>query len=153
MRSSLSFWPSKAAFRGKGGGLDQGAPLGPVAKRRQRIDRGCCITAGARQGLGQRPAPFDETDCLFEIARPLVQLLDRTLPKCSLLFVAAREGEKDRQGDLAVAEIVADGFAKLAGKRREVEHVVDQLEGDPEIAPKAVERLLFLGRPLGHHSA
>ena len=73
--------------------------------------------------------------------------------KARSAFVAAGERDKDGQRDLAVAEIVADALAELGWMRREVEHVVDQLKSDAEIAAKPIERLLLLQRPLGHHRA
>ena len=66
---------SKAAVAGEGGGGDQGAALGAVAKRRQRVDRGGGIAAGARQGLGERAAALDQLDRAFEVARLLIHRL------------------------------------------------------------------------------
>jgi hypothetical protein len=51
-------------------------------------------------------------------------------------------GEDHGQGDLAVAEIVADALAHRLGVGRIVDRVVDQLEGDAEIASIGVERVL-----------
>ncbi len=119
---------------------------GGVGENRQRLDRLGGVGAGARQGLGQRAAPLDEPHRAVEIARPCSPVFERAPPERALLGVAAGIGDDDRQGHLAVAEIVADRLAELVLLRREIEHVVDQLEGDAEIAAEALERLLFLGR-------
>jgi hypothetical protein len=55
-------------------------------------------------------------------------------PKRPLFFIAARESEEDRQGDFASAKIVADALAELGLPCGKIEHVVDQLEHEPEIA-------------------
>src|SRR3979411_1815047 len=49
---------------------------------------------------------------------------------------------------LAGAESVADRFADFAWVRREIEHVVDQLIGDTEVAAKPGERLFLVAWPL-----
>ncbi len=62
-------------------------------------------------------------------------------------------GQDDRQGDLALAEIVADGLAQLFLARRIIEHIVDQLEGDAEIEAIGFQRVFLDLGPLGHHGA
>jgi hypothetical protein len=59
-------------------------------------------------------------------------------PKRRLFLIAARESEEDRQGDFASAKIVADALAELGLPCGKIEHVVDQLERDPEIARRRV---------------
>src|SRR5437867_852253 len=125
--------------------LDQRAPHRPVAKEGQRVGRLGGVMAGAGQRLGQGAAPLDKPDRMFEVARILLARLQRAAPERALLRIAAGKGDQDRERDLAVAEIVADRLAELALARREVEHVVDQLIGDPEIAAKPLQ-CLFLGR-------
>ena len=58
---------------------------------------------------------------------------------------SAGVGEDHRQGHLAVAEIVADALAHSRRVGRIIDDVVDQLEGDAEVAAVALERdLRFL---------
>ena len=61
----------------------------------------------------------------------------------------ARVSEDHRQGHLAVAEVVADALAHGRCVRRIIDRVVDQLEGDAEVAAIAFERLLGLLAGLG----
>src|SRR5438874_275670 len=97
--------------------------------------------------------PLDESGRVFEVRRALIHFFERAAPEIALLLVAAGKGEKDRQRHLAVAEVVAEAFADLALARRKVEHVVDQLEGDPEIAAEPIERRLLLMWPFGDNRA
>src|SRR3546814_9788944 len=92
-------------------------------------------------------------DGLLEIAVALVLVLQAAAPERPLGGVAALQGEHHRQGDLAVAEIVAHRLAELRLQGRVVEHVVDELEGDAEAAAEALQRRLLRGRPVGHHGA
>ena len=62
---------------------------------------------------------------------------------------AAGVSEDHRQGDLAVAEIVAVALAHGRAVVGIVDRVVDQLEGDAEVAAIAVERALDLLVALG----
>src|SRR5437764_1863453 len=140
----LRFCGSEPAFGGEGRRLGERAAKGAGGKRRQGLDRGGGIGAGAGQGFGQGAVPLDKPESAFEIARALLALFQGAAPEGALLAVAARISEDDRQGDLAVAEIVADRFPELARVRREIEHVVDQLIGDPEIAPEAPQRFFLL---------
>src|SRR5262245_10074492 len=105
------------------------------------MDRRSGIGTGARQGLGDRAMAFDERDRPFEVARPLIQILDCAMPERALIAIAAREGDQDRQSDFAITEIVTDALAELALPRRKVEHVIDQLEGDPKVTAVTIERL------------
>src|SRR5689334_1261909 len=105
---------SEPAFGGKGRRLGKRAAKGAGGKRRQGIDRGGGIGAGAGQGFGQGAVPLDKPQSTFEIARALLALFQCAPPEGALLAVAARISEDDRQGDLAVAEIVADRFAEFA---------------------------------------
>src|SRR5215472_8611466 len=92
-------------------------------------------------------------DRLLAISSPLILILDRAASECALLIVAAGVRKENRQSYLAIAEIIADALTELGHMRREVEHVVDQLESDAEIAAKPVERRLLLRRALRDHCA
>ena len=84
----------------------------------------------------------------FEIAVDDLALLQRPPPEFALLGRAAAERQHHRQGDLALAEIVADVLAELGRRAAVVERVVDQLEGDAEIgAVAAAGRDLRLAAP------
>src|SRR3546814_16448321 len=63
----------------------------------------------------------------------------RQFPELAFVGAAARIGEDDRQGDLAVAKIVADALAHRLGVGDIVDRVVDELKGDAEIAAEGVE--------------
>src|SRR5580658_6942098 len=142
---------SEGALSGEGGTFLQRAAQRAVREQRQRLRGVGRIGAGPRQRFGQRAVAFEETHRPFEIARALLAFFERAAPEAALLRVAAGEGDQDRQRDLAVAEIVADGFAEFALPRRKIEHVVDQLIGDTKIAAEAFERRLLLGRPIGEN--
>src|SRR5690349_21215649 len=109
---AISQQPSRewlgAALGRKASRGDQRPPLDPIGEQRQRVDRGRRVSAGARQGLGEGAAALDQLDRFLEIASPLVQVFNCAAPERPLPLVAAREGNEDRQGDLAVAEIVPD---------------------------------------------
>src|SRR5215472_2609913 len=62
-------------------------------------------------------------------------------------FSSPRESEEDRQGDFASAKIVADALAELGLPCGKIEHVVDQLECDPQIAAE----IRLCGADLVHH--
>ena len=71
---------------------------------------------------------------MFEVALALVAIGARALPECAFFLAAAPEGKDDREGDLALAEIVSDILAEGGRAAAIVESVVDKLEGDAEIA-------------------
>src|SRR5437763_5091313 len=146
-------WASEPAFGGEAGCFGKGMAQRSRREWRQRLDRRGGVDAGPRQGLDQGAAAFDQPQGAFEIARALLALFQGAPPEGALLAVAAREGDQDRQGDFAVAEIVTDGFAELARARREIEHVINQLIGNAEVAAKPGERLLLIDRALGEDGA
>src|SRR6202030_956326 len=102
------------------------------------------------QGLGESAMSLDECSRVFEVFGTLIHVFQRAAPEGTLRFIPPGEGEKDREGDLAVSEVVADALAELGLPRRKIEHVVDQLEGDAKIAAKTIECCLLLARPLGN---
>src|ERR1700739_3114439 len=87
-------------------GVDEGALFRAIAE----------VVEGAAGERAVMPRPVDrlaqgrmlaqELDRPVEIAAVLVELLERPPPEAALVLVAAPEGEDDRQGDLAVAEII-----------------------------------------------
>ena len=80
-----------------------------------------------------------------EVALVLFALLQRTAPETALLGITTLKCQDHRQGDLAIAEVVADALAEHHLARAVVEHVVDQLEGDAEILAVATQRFDFGG--------
>src|SRR5260370_6637414 len=90
----------------------------------------------------------EERDGAIEIVVAVLEVFQCAPPKAPLVIVAAAEGENDRQGDLALAEIVADRLTEIGLPRRIVEHVVDQLEGDAEIEAESGERRFLRPRPI-----
>src|SRR5947207_4951955 len=111
-----------------------------VAEQAERITRHRAIMAGAFEGVGNGVMAVDQHLRPFEIAVVLVEILDGALPEFAVYGTAAQEGEDHRQGDLALAKIVAYGLAELGLAAGIVERVVDQLEGDAEIHAEALER-------------
>ena len=97
--------------------------------------------------------PFDQAVRLFEIVGTLVELLDGALPELAIDGAAAQEGQDHRQGDLALAEVVADRLAELGFAAGVIEGVVDQLEGDTEIHTEALQRHALGSIAAGHHGA
>ena len=92
-------------------------------------------------------------DRMLEIAVALLAVLQRAAPEFALALVGGAQRQYHRQRDLAVAEIVADALAELRLQRRIVEHVVDELEGDAEIAAEGFEGLLLGLRAAGDDGA
>src|SRR5215472_15413090 len=113
--------------------LVEGAFLRAVAEGGERGAGGGAVGAGTLQRFREGAVGAQEPDRVVEVALLLLQVLERAAPEALLLLVAAAEGQHDRQRDLALAEVVADGLAKLGLARRIVEEVVDQLEGDAEV--------------------
>ena len=50
---------------------------------------------------------------------------ERAAPECALPVIATPERQNHRQGDLALAEIIANGLAEFRLLGRIVEHVID----------------------------
>src|SRR5690606_23817220 len=115
----------------------------------QRVPRDRAVVPRPLDRVVERAMPAHPVKGAHQIALALVEVLKRAAPEAALLLRAAPVGEHDRQGDLAVAEIVAHGLAELGLARRVVERVVDELEGDAEIEAVTVERLLLRRRALG----
>src|SRR5579862_5324036 len=125
--ANAGFPQSEAAFGRKCGGLGQRPAQRAVGKPVEGVDRRAGIGSGAGERLGQRAAAFEDAHRPVEVAGLLLAVLESAAPERALLGVAAGKGDDDRQGDLAVAEIIANRLAKLGLLRREIEHVVDQL--------------------------
>ena len=83
----------------------------------------------------------------------LLALLQRAAPEAALLGAAAREREDHGQGDLAVAEVVAQALAEHHLARAVVEDVVDQLKRDPDALAIAAQRLGLGGRAIRDQGA
>src|SRR3546814_18010264 len=66
-----------------------------------------------RHGVGKGIVALQALDGLLEIAVALVLVLQAAAPERPLGGVAALQGEHHRQGDLAVAEIVAHRLVEL----------------------------------------
>lgn len=86
------------------GGLERRA-----GKQAKRIARHGAVMTGPLQGVGQRAMTLDQALRLFEIALALIELLQCALPEFAIHGATAQEREDHRQGDLALAEVVADG--------------------------------------------
>src|SRR3546814_10784433 len=82
-----------------------------------------------------------------------MRISDWSSDMCSSDLAAAGDGEQDRQGDLAFAEVVAGILADGGAVGGIVHRVVDQLEGDAEVMAVIVERLGLGGRAAGDDRA
>ena len=72
-------------------------------------------------------------NALSQVALGLFPLFQGAPPEGAFVFVPAAEGQDHRQGDLTVAEIIADGLAQVRLQGRVVEHVIDDLEGNTQV--------------------
>ena len=97
--------------------------------------------------LGHQP------DGVIEVVVADLAFLERPHPEFPFDIVAAAERQHHRQRDLAFAEIVADVLAELCRLAAVVEHVVDELESDPEVHAEAGRRRFFRFRTLAEHRA
>ena len=121
---------------------------GQGRKRRLRPRR---PVEGGRARRRDRAVAGENRLRLRQIARLLVARLDRAPPEGALGRVGGGDGADHRQGELALAEVVADVLARRGRIARIVEHVVGHLEGDPErVAIGAQRRDLRLGRARDH---
>ena len=101
----------------------------------------------------QRVVLADQVDRVGKIIVRAAVTDDRVLPELALVLVAAGIGEDHRQGHLALAEVVALILAHFGSVRIVVDRIVDQLEGNAEIAAIGFERALLLFRTFGNHRA
>src|SRR5690348_11656817 len=96
---------------------------------------------------------LDQRGRVFEVWGALIHVFERAAPEGPLLLVATGEGEKDRQGDLAVAGGGAHSFAELWPPVPKIEHVVDQLKRDSKVPAELIQRGLLALRPFGNYRA
>src|SRR5690606_25045337 len=69
----------------------------------------------------------------------VLALLDRALPESPLLFRSPAIAENHRQGDLALAEVVADILAEILRASAVVERVIHQLEREAQVRAVGLE--------------
>ena len=100
---------------------------------------------GDRAGLAQQAGGMGQIRVADAMAG------DRRLPEGPILVAAPRISEDDGQRHLAIAEIVARILAHRRFVRFIIDRVVDQLEGDAQVAAIDVERLLLLFVPVRDH--
>ena len=110
---------------------------------------GRAVTSGALERGSDRAVALEQTLSRAEVGRGLLEVGQGALPEGPLALVAASVGQEDRQGDLALAEIVADRLAELCLPGAVVERVVDQLEGDADVLAVGRERRLLGLGPVG----
>src|SRR5579863_1890301 len=127
-------WRLMAALETETVRLVERPPFRRIMEDAERAARGFGIEPRPFQRRGERAVVLHQPDGAFEIAVALLAGFEGAAPEFALVFVRRLERQHHRQRDLAVAEIVADRLAELRLPRRIIEHVVDQLEGDAEIA-------------------
>ena len=123
-------------------------------RSRQVVERGArririVVRACARSV--QRVGGVDRGEHVVE--RVEAACADRLAEHRGLRRRAAFDRDDQRQGRLALGEVVADVLAERAGVGRVVEHVVGDLERKPEIEAVARERVFLLRRQPGQHRA
>src|SRR3954469_11421561 len=136
--------PSIGPRDGELDGLGQRRLGLPGGERPQRVDGALAVGAGAGEGVVEGAAVSEQAGGVREIVVGGAAGLDRPAPEMALLLGAAGVGEDDGQSNLAVAEIVAGILAHDAAVGGIVDRIVDELEGDAEVAAVAVERVLDL---------
>src|SRR5215204_5122833 len=90
-------------------------------EERERVARHGAVVAGAVDCVVERPMAAHDRDGPFEISLLALAPDQRARPEFALLRVAAAEGQHDRQGDLALPEIVADVLSELLARAAVVE--------------------------------
>ena len=88
-----------------------------------------------------------------QVVRRLVAVFHGALPEVPFLGGTAAVGQHNGQCDLALAEIVAHALAQLFGRTRIIQRVIDQLEGNAQVAAIGLKCGLFAGGALRHHRA
>ena len=109
---------------------------------RQRVAGDGPIVAGALHGRFDRTVLLHQADRPLKIALLNLGVAQRPFPEIALDIPAAPETEDHRKGDLALAEVITHGFAEMAAVAGIIERIVDQLEGDAEIAAIGFERAI-----------
>ena len=111
------------------------------------------VMAGAFEGCFDGLVLLHQRHGVLKVTIPDLTVGEDAFPENALDVIAAPEAENDRQGDLAFAEIVADGLAEPIGVACVVECVVNELEGDTEIFAVGAQCCLFFGRAGGDGGA
>src|SRR5437016_8757165 len=120
-----------------------------VGEQRQRVLGDRAVMARPLDRVLERAVLGHQAEGDFEVLLRRVALLERASPERALALGAAPEREHHRQGDLALAEIVADVLAELGRLAAVVERVVDELKGDAQIHAERAARGRVLLRPSG----
>ncbi len=100
----------------------------------ERVAGDRAVMARPLHRVAQRVVPLHQAHRLGEIVLADLAVLERALPERPLRLIAAAVAQHHRQRDLALAEIVAHALAERRRLARIVERIVDQLEGEAEIA-------------------
>ncbi len=104
---------------------------------------------GTGERIGDCSGGIEQAPRVRQFALPGGVAEHRVAPETPVGLVAAREGEDDRQRDLAVAEIVAGILAHRRGVTDIVDRIVDQLERDAEVAAVRLKARLDRRGPFG----
>ena len=120
-------------------------------EKAERVPRHRAVVTGPLDRVFDRTVACEEGHRSREVAVLLLLLLHGPAPEGALLFVAPAKRQNHGQGDLAVAEVVADRFAQDRLACVVVQGIIHQLIGDAEVEAEAFERLFLGGGALGHH--
>ena len=91
------------------------------------------VMAGAFDGVLDGPVLGHQAHGFIEMRIGGLACLQSLFPKGALGIVAAAEGQYDGQGNLALAEIVADILAQFGSSTAVIQRIINQLEGNTEI--------------------
>ena len=107
----------------------------------ERVARNGAVVAGALERRLDGVVLLHQARWRARDRRPrCCRSLSVRFQKARSSVAAAAEAQDDGQRDLALAEIIADRLAEPGAVARIVERVVDELEGDAEVAAVRLER-------------
>ena len=124
-------------------GNSESAALAVVAK----------VWARSEEIRADGAAALHQVQCAIEVGFVLLVRLDGAMPEVAVGGVAGLIRDQDGQGDLALAEIVADGLAQHRLVRGVVQRIVHQLERDAQVHAEFGQRCRLGVGSVGHHGS
>ena len=110
------------------------------------------IVAGPLDGLRQGARLDQAGDGRGQIRLGDVAIADAPGPEGPVVGRSPVIGEEHRQGELALAEIIADILAERGRGAAVIQRVIDQLEGKAEIGAIGAQGGLIVARPVRQHA-
>jgi len=112
-----------------------------IGKQAERVTGDRRVVPGPGHRVGQRAVALDQFLSPRQVTVVLIQILQTAAPKGAFLLGAPAKGQDHRQGNLALAEVIADGLAQFRLFGGIVQRVVDQLEGNSQIGAEGLQRV------------